>query len=242
LRVVEIAIEEAQNRIPVLAGAGGYNTREVVELAQEIEHLGADGILSVTPYYNKPTQEGLYRHYKAIASAVRLPIVVYSVQGRTGVNVEPATLARLAEIENIVGVKEASGNIGQVVNILHEVPPRFTVLSGDDAITIPLMALGGRGVISVVSNEIPGEMAQLAQSCLRGDFEAARGIQARYLPLMNVNFVESNPIPVKAAMGLMGLLDPVFRLPMCPPGSASLEKIEKVLESVGLARSVPVAG
>jgi 4-hydroxy-tetrahydrodipicolinate synthase len=242
LRVVEIAIQEAHGKVPVLAGAGGYHTREVIELAQEIEHLGADGILSVTPYYNKPTQEGLFRHYQAIAAAVRLPVVVYSVQGRTGVNVEPATLARLAGIENIVGVKEASGNIGQMANILHDVPERFTVLSGDDAVTIPLMALGGRGVISVASNEIPGEMAQLAACCLCGDFAAARRIQARYLPLMNVNFVESNPIPVKAAMGLMGLLDPVFRLPMCPPGAASMAKIEKVLESVGLAGSVPVAG
>jgi 4-hydroxy-tetrahydrodipicolinate synthase len=242
LRVVEIAIEESGGKVPVLAGAGGYNTHEVIELAKEIEERGADGILSVTPYYNKPTQEGLYQHYCAIASAIRLPIVVYSVQGRTGVNVEPATLARLAQVENIVAVKEASGNIGQMANVIHEVPPQFTVLSGDDAITIPLMALGGRGVISVVSNEIPGPMAQLAQACLRGDYEAARTIQARYLPLMNVNFIESNPIPVKAAMGLMGLLDPVYRLPMCPPSAASLAKIEKVLEAVGLAGSVSVAG
>jgi 4-hydroxy-tetrahydrodipicolinate synthase len=239
LRVVEIAVEEAKGKVPVLAGAGGYNTQEVIELAREIEHLGADGILSVTPYYNKPTQEGLYQHYRAIASAISLPVVVYSVQGRTGVNVEPATLARLAQIDNIVGVKEASGNIGQMANVVHEVPPGFAVLSGDDAVTIPLIALGGRGVISVVSNEIPGPMTQLAQCCLRGDFEGARAIQARYLPLMNVNFVESNPIPVKAAMGLMGLLDPVYRLPMCPPSPANLAKIEKVLESVG---SVSVAG
>jgi 4-hydroxy-tetrahydrodipicolinate synthase len=242
LRVVEIVVEESGGKVPVLAGAGGYNTHEVIELAKEIEERGADGILSVTPYYNKPTQEGLYQHYKAIAAATRLPIVVYSVQGRTGVNVEPATLARLAQIENIVAVKEASGNIGQMANVIHEVPSHFTVLSGDDAITIPLMALGGRGVISVVSNEIPGPMAQLAHACLRGDFESARAIQARYLPLMNVNFVESNPIPVKAAMGLMGLLDPVYRLPMCAPSSSNLAKIEKVLESVGLAGSVSVAG
>src|SRR5438132_10738194 len=176
LRVVEITLEEAKGKVPVLAGAGGYNTHEVIELARELEGMGADGILSVTPYYNKPTQEGLYQHYKAIASAIRLPIVVYSVQGRTGVNIEPATLARLAQIENIVGVKEASGNIGQMANVVQEVPASFTVLSGDDAITIPLMALGGRGVISVVSNEIPGEMTQLAHACLRGDFEAARRI------------------------------------------------------------------
>jgi 4-hydroxy-tetrahydrodipicolinate synthase len=242
LRVVEIAVEESGGKVPVLAGAGGYNTDEVIELAKEIEERGADGILSVTPYYNKPTQEGLYRHYRAIASATRLPIVVYSVQGRTGVNVEPATLARLAQIENIVAVKEASGNISQMANVIHEVPPHFTVLSGDDAIAIPLMALGGRGVISVVSNEIPRQMTDLAQACLRGDYETARTVQARYLPLMNVNFIESNPIPVKAAMGLMGLLDPVYRLPMCPPSAASLAKIEKVLQSVGLAGSVSVAG
>ena len=243
LRVVEITVEEARGRVPVLGGAGGYNTREVIELARELEHLGVDGLLSVTPYYNKPTQEGLYQHYKAIASATRLPIVVYSVQGRTGVNVEPGTLARLARIENIVAVKEASGNIGQMANVLHEVPSSFTVLSGDDAVTIPLMALGGRGIISVVANQIPGEMTQLAQACLRGDFETARQIQARYLPLMNVNFVESNPIPVKAAMGLMGLLEPVYRLPLVPPGAASLAKIETVLEAAGLLLGrVPVAG
>jgi 4-hydroxy-tetrahydrodipicolinate synthase len=241
LRVVGIAIEEARGKVPVLAGAGGYNTREVIELAQELERLGADGILSVTPYYNKPTQEGLFQHYQAIAGSIRLPVIVYSVQGRTGVNVEPATLARLARISNIVAVKEASGNIAQMANVVHEVPPGFAVLSGDDAITIPLMALGGRGLISVASNEIPAEMTQLAQACLRGDFDAARRIQARFLPLMNVNFVESNPIPVKAAMGLMGLLDPVWRLPMCPPAPANLAKIEKVLEAVGLAGGVPVA-
>jgi len=242
LRVIEITLEEAKRKVPVVGGAGGYNTAEVIELAHELERMGADGLLSVTPYYNKPTQEGLYQHYKAIAGSTRLPIIVYSVQGRTGVNVEPATMARLAAIDNIVAIKEASGNIGQMANMLQEVPSRIDVLSGDDAITIPLMALGGRGLISVVSNEIPGEMAQLAQSCLRGDFEAARAIQRRYLPLMNVNFVESNPIPVKAAMGLMGLLDPVYRLPLVPPSAASLAKIEQVLATVGLLGSVPVAG
>jgi 4-hydroxy-tetrahydrodipicolinate synthase len=241
LRVIEIALEEANGRVPVLAGAGGYNTHEVIELARELERMGVSGILSVTPYYNKPTQEGLFQHYQAIASAIGLPVVVYSVQGRTGVNVEPATLARLARIPNIVGVKEASGNIGQMANVLHEVPPEFLVLSGDDAITIPLMALGGRGVISVVSNQIPAEMTALAQSCLRGEYDAARAIQRRFLPLMNVNFVESNPIPVKAAMAIMGLLEPVWRLPMCPPSSANQSKIEKVLESVGVGR-VSVAG
>jgi 4-hydroxy-tetrahydrodipicolinate synthase len=241
LRVVEITIQEAQGKVPVLAGAGGYNTREVIELAGELERLGADGILSVTPYYNKPTQEGLYQHYKAIAQATRLSIVIYSVQSRTGVNVEPSTLGRLAQIENIVGVKEASGNIGQMATVLNEVPSTFTVLAGDDAIAIPLAALGGRGVVSVVANEIPGPMAQLAQACLKDDFETARKIQARYLPLMNVNFVESNPIPVKAAMALMGLLQPIYRLPMVPPSPASMARIEKVLGTVGLLRGVPVA-
>jgi 4-hydroxy-tetrahydrodipicolinate synthase len=243
LRVVEITLEEAKgSHVPVLAGAGGYNTSEVVELARELENMGADGILSVTPYYNKPTPEGLYQHYRAIAAAIKLPIIVYNIQGRTGINIEPATLARLAEIENIAGVKEASGNIAQMANVLHLLPPDFTVLCGDDAITIPLMALGGRGVVSVVSNQIPAEMTQLAQSCLQGDFAAARQIQARYLPLMNVNFIESNPIPVKAGMALMGLLEPVYRLPMCPPGDASLARIEKVIDSVGLLRGVRVAG
>jgi 4-hydroxy-tetrahydrodipicolinate synthase len=242
LRVVEITLEEAKGRVPVLAGAGGYNTREVVELACELEEMGVDGILSVTPYYNKPTPEGLCQHYKAIAAAIDLPIIVYSIQGRTGINVEPATLARLAQIENIVGVKEASGNIAQMAAIIGLLPANFTVLCGDDPITIALMALGGRGVISVVSNQIPAEMTQLAHACLKGDFETARQIQRRFLPLMNVNFVESNPIPVKAAMAMMGLLEPVYRLPLCPPAEASRARIEKVLEEAGLLRGVRVAG
>ncbi|MBS1829051.1 MAG: 4-hydroxy-tetrahydrodipicolinate synthase [Acidobacteria bacterium] len=243
LRVVEITLEEAKGIVPVLAGAGGYNTGEVIDLARELQTMGADGILSVTPYYNKPTQEGLYQHYKAIASAIEIPIIVYSVQGRTGINVEPATLRRLAGIDNIVGVKEASGNIGQQARVIQEVPNDFVVLSGDDSITIPLMALGGKGVISVVSNEIPAEMTELAQACLKGDYERARGLQRRYLNLMEVNFVESNPIPVKAAMALMGLLEPVWRLPLVPPSPASLAKIEAVLADLNLlaGRSVHAA-
>ena len=234
LRVVEITLEEAKGKVPVLAGAGGYNTQEVIELAREVEHAGADGILSVTPYYNKPTQEGLYQHFKAIAAAVRIPMILYSVQGRTGVNIEPATLARLAQIDNIIGVKEASGNITQMANVIQQVPGAFAVLSGDDAITLPLIALGGRGIISVVANEIPAEMTELTRLCLKGDFAGARAVQRKYLPLMEINFVESNPIPVKAALGLMGLLDPVYRLPMCPPKPENLSKIEKVLEPLGL--------
>jgi len=234
LRVVEITLDEAKGKVPVLAGAGGYNTHEVIELARELQTMGVDGILSVTPYYNKPTQEGLYQHYEAIASKVDLPIVVYSVQGRTGVNVEPATLKRLAEIENIVGVKEASGNIAQMAQVVQQVPQKFLVLSGDDAITIPLIALGGRGVISVVANEIPREMTELTAAALSGDFAHARELQRKYLPLMDVNFVESNPIPVKAAMAMMGLLDLVYRLPMVPPSEANRAKVEKVLETLGL--------
>jgi len=235
LRVVEITVEEAKGRkTPVLAGAGGYNTAEVIALAKSLEKLGVDGILSVTPYYNKPTQEGLYQHYKAIAGAVQLPIVVYSVQGRTGVNVEPATLRRLAEIDNIIGVKEASGNITQMAQIAATLPEDFTLLSGDDSITLPLMALGGKGIISVVSNEIPAEMTRLAACCLQGDFAGARSIQRKYLALMEVNFVESNPIPVKAAMAMMGLLEPVWRLPLVPPGEASRQKIERVLRDANL--------
>jgi 4-hydroxy-tetrahydrodipicolinate synthase len=241
LRVIEITVEEANGKVPVVGGAGGYNTHEVIELARELERLGVNGILSVTPYYNKPSQEGLYQHYKAIAGATRLPIVVYSVQGRTGVNVEPATLARLAEFENIVAVKEASGNISQMANVIQEVPERFAVLSGDDAITIPLIALGGRGIISVAANQIPAEMTQIAQAALRGDFATARAIQRKFLPLMNMNFIESNPIPVKASLGLMGLLDPVYRLPMVPPSPGNLAKIERVLESVGLLGGVKIA-
>jgi 4-hydroxy-tetrahydrodipicolinate synthase len=241
LRVVEIAVELAKGRIPVLAGAGGYNTAEVIALARELAEIGADGILSVTPYYNKPTQEGLFQHYKAIAEAITLPIVVYSVQGRTGVNVEPGTVRRLATIENIVGIKEASGNISQMAAILNAVPDDFNVLSGDDAISLPLIALGGRGVISVVSNEIPADMARLTRLALDGDFSAAREIHRRVHPLMEVNFVESNPIPVKAAMAQMGLLDAVWRLPLVAPKAESETRIRAVLESLQLVERVHAA-
>ncbi len=243
-RVVEITLEEAHGKVPVLAGCGGYNTAEVIELGGELKAMGVDGLLSVTPYYNKPTQEGLYQHYKAIASAVKLPIVVYSVQGRTGVNVTADTLVRLAQIENIVGVKEASGNIGQMADIVASVPAGFHVLSGDDSVTLALMGLGGKGLISVASNEIPAEMAALVRLALENNFPAAREIQKKYLPLMNVNFVESNPIPVKAAMSLMGLLEPVWRLPLVAPAPASLAKIEAVLKKLGLlaAEGARVAG
>jgi 4-hydroxy-tetrahydrodipicolinate synthase len=237
LRIVEIAVEVAVGKVPVLAGAGGYNTGEVIALARELAALGVDGILSVTPYYNKPTQEGLYQHYRAIAEAVPLPIILYSVQGRTGVNIEPATVNRLAQIENIIGIKEASGNISQMAAILNAVPDDFIVLSGDDAITLPLVALGGRGVISVISNEIPAEMSQLTRLALQGDFPGAREIHRRYHPLMEVNFVESNPIPVKAALAEMSLLEPVWRLPLVAPKAENQARIRAVLASLGLVQS-----
>ena len=239
LRVVEITLEEAKGKVPVLAGCGGNDTREVVELARDLEGLGADGLLVVTPFYNKPTPEGLYQHYRAVARATRLPIVVYNVPGRTGVNVEPATLARLAEIETVVEVKKASGNISQIAAIFQAVPQDFNVLSGDDAITLPVIALGGVGVISVASNEVPFAMARLTSLCLEGDFPAAREMQRRLHALMEINFVESNPGPVKAAMGLMGLLEPVFRLPAVYPKPESVKKIETVLLGLGLIPESP---
>ena len=241
LRVVEITLEEAQKRTPVLAGCGGNDTRRVAELARDLEALGADGLLVVTPYYNKPTPEGLYQHYREVARATRLPIVVYNVPGRTAVNVEPTTLARLAEIETVVGVKEASGNISQIAAIFQAVPSSFAVLSGDDAVTLPVIALGGVGIISVVSNEVPFAMARLTSLGLEGDFPAAREVQRRLHALMEINFIESNPGPVKAAMGLMGLIDPVFRLPAVYPKPESVKKIEKVLLDLGLIPESPEA-
>jgi 4-hydroxy-tetrahydrodipicolinate synthase len=240
LRVIEITVQESRGRVPVLAGAGGYDTAKVVHQIEKLKSSGASGVLSVTPYYNKPTQEGLYQHFRTIAESTSLPIIVYSVQPRTAVNVEPATLARLAEIENIVGVKEASGSISQMASILARVPESFLVLSGDDAITLPLIALGGRGVISVVSNEIPVEFGQLTRAALNGDFAGARQLQRKYQALMEINFVETSPGPVKFAMARMGLLEPVWRLPMVPPQVSSQQKIESVLEGLGLLSGVRV--
>jgi 4-hydroxy-tetrahydrodipicolinate synthase len=234
IRVVEITVEEARGKTPVVAGAGGADTAHVIEMAREFAARGASGILSVTPYYNKPTQEGLYQHYKAIAEAVTLPIILYNIPGRTGVNIETPTVVRLAQIENITGVKEASGSISQMAAVLANVPKNFSVLSGDDAITLPLMALGGRGVISVTSNEIPAEMTRIVKLANANDFAAARELHDRWFPLMEVNFVETNPIPVKSALALMGLLEPVFRLPMVPLKPENLAKLRGVLESTGL--------
>ena len=233
-RVVEIAVEAANGRVPVLAGAGGYDTAEVVRLAREMAAAGAQGLLSVTPYYNKPTPDGLVRHYQAIADATPLPIVVYNVPGRTGSNVDPATLARLAAIPNVAGVKEASGNMSQICDVCGAVPDDFIVLSGDDALTLPVMAAGGRGIISVASNEAPAEMVAMVEAAERNDFAAARAVHRRLLPLMQVNFVESNPVPVKAALAMMGLLALVYRLPLVAPRDSSAARIRDVLASLDL--------
>jgi 4-hydroxy-tetrahydrodipicolinate synthase len=240
LRVVELVVDEAKGKVPILAGAGGYDTKEVTHAAADMQKLGVAGFLSVTPYYNKPSQEGLFQHYRAIAESTPLPIMVYNVPGRTGVNVEVSTIARLAQISNIVGVKEASGNVTQMCEICRAVPPDFLVLSGDDALTLPVMSVGGRGIISVASNEIPAEMVQMVEAAERNDFAAARAIHARIVALMLINFVEANPIPVKAAMAAMGLLEENYRLPMVPPQPASREKILKVLKDLELLKGALV--
>jgi 4-hydroxy-tetrahydrodipicolinate synthase len=238
VRIVELVVAAAKGRVPVLAGAGGYNTHEVIEAGKRMKAAGADGLLSVTPYYNKPTPEGLYQHYKAIGDSVGLPIVVYNVPGRTGCNVDPATLVRLGSIPQVVAVKEASGNMTQMAEVCGSVPEDFIVLSGDDALTLPLMAIGGRGIISVASNEIPSEMSRMVALAEQGDFAGARALHKRLLPLLMVNFIESNPIPVKSAMASMGLLDEVYRLPMVPPRPASKQRIEAVLHAVGVTGGV----
>ena len=232
VRVVELVVEEAAGKVPVLAGAGGYDTREVVHVGKRMRKAGAQGILSVTPYYNKPTPEGLYQHYSAIAEGVGLPLIVYNVPGRTGVNVEPKTLARLATIPNVVGVKEASGNMGQICEVCRSVPEHFIVLSGDDSLTLPVMSVGGRGIVSVASNGVPAEMAKMVELAEANDFAAARRIHATLMPFLTVNFIEANPIPIKAAMAMMGLLEERYRLPMVPPLEASKEKIAAVLEQL----------
>jgi len=234
-RVVELVVDEVAGRVPVLAGAGGYDTKEVIEAAKEMQAAGASGLLSVTPYYNKPTPDGLVGHYKAIAEATPLPIVVYNVPGRTGCNVDPGTLARLSTIPHVVAVKEASGNMTQICEVMRAVPAEFVVLSGDDALTLPAMAVGARGIVSVLSNELPAEMTQLVEAAEANDFTYAREIHARLLPLMLANFAESNPIPVKCVMAQMGLLEESYRLPMVPPRAETREKLARILASVAPA-------
>ena len=234
LRVIELVVKEANGQVPVLAGAGSYDTQTAVTLVADMAQAGVDGVLSVTPFYNKPTQEGLYRHFETIADSTDLPIVLYNVPSRTGCNIQPATLQRLALITNIVGIKEASGNLLQMCEICRSIPDDFSVLAGDDAFTLPLIALGGHGVISVVANETPTEMASLVDLATAAKFAEARKVHERLLPLMQVNFIESNPIPVKAAMAALGLLEEIYRLPMVSPTNESRTHINDVLNHLKL--------
>jgi 4-hydroxy-tetrahydrodipicolinate synthase len=234
LRVIELVVDEANGAVPVLAGAGGYDTREVIEFAREVERTGANGLLSVTPYYNKPTPEGLYQHFKAIADSTPLPIVLYNVPSRTAINLDVKTTVRLSEIPNIVGIK-APGDLVQVSEIISGTADDFIVLSGDDPVAVAHMAVGGRGVVSVASNEAPAEMTQIVELCERGDYASARKLHHWLLPLIQVNFVESNPIPCKAAMAAMGLIEEAYRLPLVPPTAATRDKIASVLQQLKMA-------
>jgi 4-hydroxy-tetrahydrodipicolinate synthase len=235
LRVIDLVIETGRGRVPICAGATSNNTREAVERAKTVsQRKGVDYILSASPYYNKPTQEGQFQHFKAIAEAVNKPIILYNVPGRTAANLEPATLARLAAMKNIRGVKEASGNISQIADVCNAVPDSFLVFSGDDAVTLPVISLGGVGVISVASNEIPKEMADLCRAALANDWKKAREIHRKYLPLMQANFIESNPMPVKAVLAMMGKLEENYRLPMVPMKAETRKKLEEIARTAGV--------
>ncbi|MBZ5648825.1 MAG: 4-hydroxy-tetrahydrodipicolinate synthase [Acidobacteriia bacterium] len=242
LRVIEVTIEVAEGRVPIVAGATSNVTRDAVEKAKEVARMrGVDAILTASPYYNKPTQEGQYQHFKAIAEAVEKPLVLYNVPGRTGANLEPATLGRLAQLRNIVAVKEASGNMSQIADVFNAVPDNFLVFSGDDAVTLPVISLGGVGIISVCSNEIPREMAEMTRAALAGDWDKARKLHRRYLPLMQANFLESNPMPVKAVLAMMGRIGENYRLPLVPVKKETKAKLEKIAAELGLLAGVGAA-
>lgn len=234
VRVAELTVEAADGAVPVIAGCGGNDTAGVVALARSLEGTGAAGLLVVTPYYNKPTPDGLFHHYAAIADATSLPIVVYNVPSRTGINVTAETLARLAAIPGVAAVKEAAGDIMQMARVVQAVPSDFAVLSGDDGAALPAMALGAHGVISVVSNQIPGPMAELCGRCLAGDFAGARRVHRRWLPLMDANFFETNPGPVKFSMAEMGLLEDRCRLPLTAVSPGNRRRVLEVMRTVGL--------
>lgn len=236
-RVVQIVIEQSRRRVPVIAGAGSNSTAKAIQITKRAKKLGADGVLSVGPYYNKPTQQGFYEHFKAIAEAENIPIVVYNVPGRTGSNIEAKTMLRLAEIPNIVAVKEASGNLGQMMDIIRDAPNDFCLLSGDDALALPVIAVGGRGIVSVVSNETPAMMSAMIHAALEGNLAKAKELHYKLLPLMNINFVESNPIPVKAALAMMGLIEENYRLPLVRMNPSNREKLAKVVEELGLLQT-----
>jgi 4-hydroxy-tetrahydrodipicolinate synthase len=233
-RVIEIAVKEVAGQVMVIAGTGSNSTEEAIALTQHAERVGADGALLVSPYYNKPTQEGLFRHYSSIAESVGIPLVIYNIQGRTAVNIENSTMARLSKIPNIVGVKEASGSILQMSEVIRLCGPEFDVLSGDDQMTFPLMALGGRGVVSVVSNIVPDRMSALVRYMLDGKIQEARAAHFEIYELCQAMFLETNPIPVKAALGLMGKIEPEYRLPLCGPSEPNLEKLRATLKKYGL--------
>lgn len=243
LHVIDVTVEVVAGRVPIVAGATSNSTQEAVTKAKEVaSRPGVDAILTASPYYNKPTQEGQYRHFRAIAEAVDKPLILYNVPGRTGANIEPTTLTRLAEVPNIAGVKEASGNITQIAEVLNAVPPHFMVFSGDDAITLPVIALGGVGIISVASNEIPHEMASMTRAALANDWDTARALQKKYLGLMQVNFIESNPLPVKAALAMMGKIQEVYRLPLLPMRRDTRSKLQKILTESGTITKAASAG
>jgi len=237
-RVVQIVIEQSRGRAPVIVGAGSNSTAKAVQATKRAKKLGADGVLSVGPYYNKPTQQGYYEHFKAIAEADDIPVVVYNVPGRTSGNIEAKTMLRLAEISNIVGVKEASGNLGQIMDIIRDAPRAFRVLCGDDAMALAVVLLGGGGIVSVVSNEAPAMMSAMINAALESDIRKARELHYKLLPLMNANFIESNPIPVKAVLAMMGMIEENYRLPLVRIGTANREKLSKIAEELGLLQTV----
>lgn len=237
LRVIDIVVDETKGRVPIMAGATSNATSEAVEKATTVAaRKGVDWILTASPYYNKPTQEGQFQHFKAIAEAIGKPVVLYNVPGRTAANIEPATLGRLAKVKNIRGVKEASGNISQIADVCNAVPEDFLVFSGDDAITLPVISLGGVGVISVASNEIPAEMSAIAQAALDNEWEKARELHRKYLPLMQANFIESNPMPVKAVLAMMGKVEENYRLPLVPMKKETRAQLEKVARECGVVK------
>jgi len=237
-QVMDIVMDCAGGRIPVIVGAGSNSTREAISLTQHAKAIGAKGVLSIAPYYNKPTQDGFYQHFRAIAEAVDIPIIMYNVPGRTGSNMNAETTLRIAEqVPNIVGIKEASGNLAQIMEILRNRPENFAVYSGDDALTLAILALGGDGVISVVANEAPRMMGQMVNACLEGDFNSARHLHYKLLPLMNINFIESNPIPVKAALAMMGIIKETYRLPLTPMSESNKSKLRKILDELHLVET-----
>jgi 4-hydroxy-tetrahydrodipicolinate synthase len=238
LRVIRVVRDRVDTRVMVIAGVGGNNTEKVVAQARAVASFGVDGILSVVPYYNKPTQEGLYRHFSELADAVEVPVILYNVPGRTGANLAPRTVMRLAAHKNIRGIKEASGNLLQVMEILTRRPPGFSVLSGEDNLTFPILALGGDGVISVVSNEVPMLMSRMVREALAGRLSEAREIHFRLLGLMNANFIETNPIPVKAALAMMGLIGENYRLPLVPMSTENRNRLRERLTKLELVEEL----